>query len=428
MSRLPTRRQFIQRSGMIGAGLWLAGCQTAPRRSSANERLNVGIIGTANRAASNIAGVQGQNIVALCDVDASYLAAAAQKFPAAKTYTDFRRLLDRRDLDAVVVSTPDHTHAVITVMALKSGHHVYCEKPLAHTVSEARIVAETAKRNRRVTQMGNQIHAGGNYRRVVELIQSNAIGPVREVHVWVDVIYGGADKPPAGSVPKTLDYNLWLGPVPERPFSPEYHPVKWRNWWAFGGGTMSDFCCHHMDLPHWALDLRHPVTVETEGPEVHPEAVPVWMIVRYEYPARGAKPPVRLTWYQGGKRPVQFERGVLPKWGNGTLFVGEKGMLLADYTKHVMLPDKDFAGFVPPPRSIPDSIGHYNEWIGACKTGGLTTCNFDYGGALTEAGLLGNVAFRTGRKLEWDPAKLRAVNAPEADRYLLHHYRKGWKI
>ncbi len=429
MSLSLKRRDFLKQTAAGAAGALLLGCQAPRRRLSANDKLNLGIIGVANRAAANLEGVSSQNIVALCDVDENYLRAAAQTYPAAQTYHDFRKLLDRNDLDAVVVSTADHTHAPATMLALRSGRHVYCEKPLTHTVSEARMVAEAARKYKRVTQMGTQIHAENNYRRVVELVQSGAIGPVREVHNWVGSVWAG--RPLAAQPvppPASMHWDLWLGPAPERPYDPAYVPAYWRGWWDFGGGAMSDMGCHHIDLSYWALGLRHPVSVEAEGPPVNAQTAPPWLIVHYEFPARGAQPPVKLTWYNGEKRPPYFAEGKLPKWGDGTLFVGEKGMLLADYGRYVLLPEKDFAGFTPPPASIPASIGHHNEWIAACKTNGPTTCNFDYSGALTETVLLGNVAYRTGKKLEWDAKRLKATNCPEADRFIQHHYRRGWKL
>lgn len=432
------RRQFVRRAALAGAAA-VAAANTAPAASffkrkskepSASEKLNIGVIGTANRAMANIEGVAHENIAALCDVDENFLAAAAQKFPKAAKYTDFRGLLGHRGLDAVVISTPDHTHAVAAVAALQAGLHVYCEKPLTRTVSEARIVRETAKGKDLVTQMGTQIHAGANYRRVVELIQTEAIGRVSEVHVWVGTVYKAQARPiEIVPVPAHLHYDLWLGPALYRPYHPDYLPFKWRNWWAFGGGTLADFGCHYMDLPFWALGLTQPLTVESEGPLPHPEGPPEWQIVRYEFPARGAQPPVRLTWYQGPRRPPHFEQGLLPKWGNGVLFIGEKGMLIADYGKHQLLPESVFAGFQPPAPFIPDSIGHHKEWTEACKNGGGTTCNFEYAGNLTEAALLGNVSHRLGgKKLEWDAKQLKAVNCPEADEFIQHHYRRGWRL
>lgn len=314
--------------------------------------------------------------------------------------------------------------------ALKSARHVYCEKPLTRTISECRVVMETARKMKRATQIGTQIHAGTNYRRVVELVQSGAIGEVGEVHVWVGATYGGMPRPTeAPPVPAPLHYDLWLGPVPYVPYSPEYVPFKWRNWWAFGGGALADFGCHFMDLPHWALGLRTVTSAEVvEGPPVNPDSCPPWLILRYEYPARSSQPPVKLTWYHGGKQPPPplLPKELADQWKGGVLFVGSKGVLLSDYSRHQFVPQRE--GFVPPPQTIPDSIGHHAEWIRACKTGSPTTCNFDYSGALTETVLLGNVAYRTGSRIEWDSKKLRATNCPEAAQLIHHHYRPGWKI
>lgn len=421
-----TRRSFLKAGSLAAAGIYLPACRTA-RRLSANEKLNIAVIGVANRGGDNLKGVSGENIVALCDVDSRYLAEAGQQFPAAKRFTDFRRLLEERNIDAVVVSTPDHNHAVITVAALQSRRPVYCEKPLTHTISEARIVAREARKAGVPTQMGNQIHAGNNYRRVVELVQTGAIGSIREVHVWVGATYGGKPLITA-PVPAHIDYDQWLGPVPYRPYSPDYVPFKWRNWWAFGGGTLSDFCCHHIDLPKWALSLGLPASIEAEGPPVDAESVPPWLIVKYEFPARGQLPPVALTWYHGERRPDYFKDGLLPKWGDGTLFVGSEGMLLASYGAHKLLPEKKFSDFKRPAPFIPDSIGHHAEWIQACKTNGKTTCHFAYGAELTETGLLGNVAYRAGCKVHWNPGQLVVPDCPAAAQFVQHHYRKGWRI
>lgn len=439
MSNRLNRRQFVSQAGLAGAVAGL-GATTAPAASffkrkakelSPNDKLNIGVIGTANRALANLRGVGHENIVALCDVDENFLAAAAKEFPKAAKFSDFRDLIDHRGLDAVVVSTPDHTHAVATAAALKSGLHVYCEKPLTHTVSEAREIRNLAAgRPELATQMGNQIHASNNYRRVVELIQNGVIGPVTEVHVWVGAEYPGTGAPTEiVPVPAHLHYDLWLGPAPYRPYHPVYLPFKWRNWWDFGGGTLADFGCHYMDLPFWALGLKQPKTVQSEGPAPHPNGPPEWQIVRYEFPSQAASPGVKLTWYQGKVRPPQFDQGLLPKWGNGVLFIGSQGMLIADYGKHQLLPESVYAGFQPPPPFIPDSIGHHKEWTEACKHGGGTTSNFEYAGNLTEVVLLGNVSHRLGGKLlEWDPVKLRATNCPEADAFIQHEYRRGWRL
>lgn len=425
-----SRRQFLRQASVAGAGVFFIGKASSFGRHkiSPNEKLNIGMVGVYNRGAANLKEVSSQNIVALCDIDDNYLSAAAKIYPSAKAHNDFRKLLEQKDIDAVVIATADHTHAVATMAALKSGRHVYCEKPLTHTVSEARIVAEAAKKYKRVTQMGNNIHAGENYRRVVEVIQSGAIGDVTEVHVWIDAIYGNIGKPDAAPVPAELHYDLWLGPLEPVAYSPKYHPAKWRNFWKFGGGTMTDFCCHYMDLAHWALDLRAPLTIETEGPPVDEIETPVWMIATFEYPARGTKPPVKLVWYHGGKRPP-FPETSYEAWPEGGLFfIGSKGKLQSSYSKYRLLPESDFKDFFPPSQSIPNSIGHHNEWIEACKSGKPTTCNFDYSGALTEAGLLGNVAFRVGKKIMWDSKTLRVKNCPEAEHFIQHHYHPGWKI
>ena len=432
-----SRRQFLTRTTATAAGLWLAAPQFLRSQGalSANDKLNIGVIGVNGQGGYSIGQLKDiSNIVALCDVDDNRMAPVAKQFPAAKTYRDFRRLVDQKNLDAIVVATPDHTHAVASVAALKSGRHLYCEKPLARTVSETRIITETARQTKRVTQIGTQIHADKNYRRVVELIRSGAIGEVSDVHVWVGGGYGGKERfkefPP---VPKHLDWDLWLGPIKEQPYHPDWAHFNWRHWWHFGGGTLADLACHFMDLPFWALDLHHPTSIEAEGPPVHPESTPTSLIVRYQFPARVKEgtqwSPLKLTWYHGGKYPAEL---ITPeqhkKWGSGVLFVGAKGQLISDYGRHVLLPEKDFEGFVKPKPFIQDSIGHHREWIEAIKTGGTTTCRFDYSGPLTETALLGNVAYRVGKKLEWDFASLKATNCPEADEFIQHQYRRGWKI
>ena len=435
MKNIFSRRAFL-RKGLLGAaGISVLSRSRLFARISANEKLNIGVIGVHNRAGDDLNGVSSQNIVALCDVDDKFLTEAASRFPSAQTYSDYRRMLDRKDIDAVVIGTPDHTHAVATMAALKSGRHVYCEKPLAHTIAEVRAVTNEAHKRKLVTQMGTQIHAESNYRRVVELIQSGAIGAVKEVHVWVGTSYGNVKIPvDAPPIPAGLHYDLWVGPVAFRPYHPEYLPFKWRDFWAFGGGALADMACHHIDLPKWALDLGDPVSAEAEGPELNAETTPPWLIVRYQFPARKwapgemSKPAVKLTWYHGGKRPPHFAEGLLPKWGDGNLFIGEKGMLLADYSRHRLLPEKDFAGFVAPPKTIPESIGHHNEWIEACKGRGTTSCRFDYAGPLTEAVLLGNVAYRTGKQLDWNSRGMLATNSREAETFIQYHYRKGWSL
>jgi predicted dehydrogenase len=431
MAHLQSRREFLHASALAAAGVALVGSPAlaARKRRSPNEKLNIACIGVGNQGHFSVENVKDENIVAICDVDDDILAGVAKEFPKAATYSDFRKMLERKDIDAVTIGTPDHTHAIATMWALKSGRHVYCEKPLTHTLAECRLVRETAKRHKRVTQMGTQIHAGTNYRRVVEILQSGAIGPVHEVHVWVGTNWSGGPMPTEfPPVPSNLHWDLWLGPAAERPYHPVWGPVVWRGWWAFGGGALADMACHHIDLSHWALGLSVPLSVEAKGAERSDQTCPPWIDATFEYAARGDKPPVTIHWFNGEKRPRFFtDSGSPADWGN-SLFVGEKGMLLANYDQWKLLPEKDFEGFEPPKPTIPDSIGHHKEWIEACKHGGPTTCNFDYSGALTEAVLLANVSYRTGRKLEWDPKKFQCKGVPEAEQFMRTTPRKGWEF
>jgi len=447
MNSLPLpRRRFLQAAAT--ASLGALGFPAILRSQSPGGKLNIAVIGCGGRGGSNLAEMLGENIVALCDVNAKNLDAASVKAPGAKKFRDFRKLYDElkdTEFDAVVVSTTEHTHAFATLPALQRKKHVYCEKPLTRDVHEARIITEAAKAAGVATQMGTQIHAGTNYRRVVELVQSGAVGPVREAHVWVNRTWGrqspegaalykdvvSVQERPAEEmpVPPELDWDLWLGPAPARPFHTVYFPgPKWYRWWDFGNGTMSDLGSHLNDLPFWALKLRAPLTVEAFGPPPHPEIAPASMHVTYEYGARGDMPPVKLTWYQGQMKPPQWTEKVIPPWPDGVLFVGDKGMILSNYSKHVLLPEKDFAGFTSPAPTIPDSPGHHQEWLHACKTGAPTTCRFAYSGRLTEANHLGNVAYRAGQKIEWDTKNMRIPNAPGAERFLSRQYRSGWKL
>ena len=431
MSKRITRRTLLRNTTLAGVGLWLSGGNSSSRAQSANEKLDIAVVGVAGRGGSNLNGVGHENIVALCDVDQTRLGKAAERFPQAKTFRDFRKMLDEihPQVDAVVVSTPDHVHAPAASLALGLGKHVYCEKPLTHSVYETRRLTELARKNKLATQLGTQIHAGANYRRVVELVQSGAIGPVEEVHVWQPGNLGGLDRPTdTPPVPENLDWDLWLGPAPYRPYHPAYVPARWRAWWDFGNGTLGDFGCHYMDLPFWALKLKYPETIEAQGPPVHPETTAQQLEVRYRFGARGDLPPVTMTWYNGGLRPKGFEGAALPDWRSAVLFVGSEGMLQADYGKRVLLPESKFADFQAPEPTIPDSVGHHQEWINACKTGSPTTCNFDYSGPLTETVLLGNVAYRAESKLCWDAKTLKATNCSAADRFLRRAYREGWTL
>lgn len=449
LTRHPTRRGFLISSAVTTAA---AVRPVSLRAQGANDRLRIAVIGTGGRGYGNLRTVaKGNEITVLCDVFERNLQKAAEEYPRAHTVTDLRRMFDHADLfDAVVVSTCEHTHAFATLPALRLGKHVYCEKPLSYNVEEARKVRMAARQANVATQMGIQIHSGDNYRRVVELIRQDAIGDVSEVHVWVrrawgrqsleeakangDIVTARERPATAEPVPAGLDWDLWIGPAPMRPFHSVYFPgPKWYRWWDFGNGTMSDLGSHWNDLPFWALDLDAPTSIEAFGPPPHPEIAPASMRAVYEYPARTlpsgkTRAAVTLTWYQGTERPQQVIDGTVPDWGSGCLFVGSKGMLLADYGKHVLLPEKDFAEFVAPEPSIPASPGQHAEWLAACRGEGDTTCGFEYSGLLTEANHLGNVAYRVGQKIQWDTEAMTCPGTPQADPFLARTPRAGWSL
>jgi predicted dehydrogenase len=426
MKHSTTRRSFLQSTAAIAAGLYVSDLR-ADDGNSANEKLNIGIVGPGGRGWDNLQGVSSENIVAICDADFRRAQDAFSAFPAAARYSDVREMLEAETgLDAVVVSTPDHMHAHASIYAMRKGLHCYCEKPMAHSVWEARLMAGTAREYHVATQMGTQIHAENNYRRVVEIIQSGAIGDVHTVHVWVGKGWGGGERPTeTPDIPEGLNWEAWLGPAPYRPYHPTYLPAEWRRWWDFGNGTLGDMGCHFMDLPFWALGLRHPTTAVAEGPPVHPETAPLGMKVTWEFP-RENKAPLVFTWADGDMIPSEMDGHPMP--GAGVYFVGDEGTMFADYGSYQLFPEEKFAGFTPPPETIPNSIGHHAEWIHACKTGEPTTCNFDYSGALTETVLLGNVAYRVGKKIEWDAVNLEVTNAPEAAGLIRREYREGWEL
>lgn len=437
MNRCPNRRSFLKQAGLSGAGLLVVSSGVLAKGRSPNEKLNMGIVGVAGRGGGNLAAVAGENIAALCDVNDNNLAAAAKQFPKAQTYHDWRKMLDQKDLDAVVCSSTEHTHGLVCIAALRRGLHVYCEKPIAHSVEEAQLVRQEylKVKDKVATQQGTQIHAGENFRRVVELIRAGAIGTVREVHNWCSrVPLGPRTRPPeTPPVPPHLHWDLWLGPAPERPYHPTYFTggcLWWDKWWDFGHGTIGGMGPHITDLGCWALDLDMATTIEADSDPKggYPETYPEWLTVRWEYPARGDRPPVTVYWYDGVQLPPSPPDMDLKTWGGlGMLFVGDKGQLLSNYDSHVLLPKKQFEGFRPPDPSIPRSIGHHQEWIQGAKTGAPTPCNFDYGGQMTENLLAGVVSCRVKQKLEWDSKNLKATNCPDADRFIRKQYREGWR-
>ncbi len=441
-SPILTRRQFAKKT------LATAAVFSAPaflRGQNLNGKLNVAVIGSGGRGGASIKALGAENITVLCDVDEKRLDASAALYPQARKVVDFRRVFDKpNEFDAVVVATCEHTHAMATLLALRHKKHVYCEKPLTHNVAEARKVRETAASAGVVTQMGVQMHATENYRRVVELIQSGAIGGVTEAHVWVSRAWGlqskaesdtakdrayVTERPPAMPVPEGLHWDLWLGPAPARPFNEVYVPgPKWYRWWDFGNGTMSDLGSHRNYLPFWALKLKAPTSIEAFGPKPHPEIAPATMRAVYEFPARGTLPPVKLTWHQGNEKPALWTQNAIPQWPDGVLFIGSKGMLLSNYAKHVLLPEKSFADFIRPAPTIPKTETHWLEWTNAIRGQAKALADFEYSGWLTESNHLGNVAFRAGKKLQWDAANMRVTNTRDADKFLSREYRKGWVL
>ena len=444
------RREFLKQS--MVAGVASAGVLTGSRLTravSANDKLNIAFVGVGGRGGGNLQEMvadPGVHVAAICDVNQGTLQGVSSRYPQAKTYVDFRKLMDDLSgIDAVVVSSTEHTHAFATLPALQQKKPVYCEKPLTYNIQEAHRIMQEAAKAGVATQMGTQIHAGANYRRVVELIQSGAIGPVSEAHVWTSRAWGlqseadakangdivwVTDRPAeAKSPPKEIDWDLWIGPAPMRPFNDVYLPgPKWYRWWDFANGTMSDLGSHFNDLPFWALKLDSPKTVEAFGPPPHKEIAPASMTAMYEYGARGDLPPCKVAWYQGADKPQIWMEGGIPKWESGILFIGRDGMLLSDYGRYVLLPEEKFKDYQGPKPFLRESPGHQREWLEAVRTGSPTGSSFDYAGLLTIANHLGNVAYRVGKKLEWDGVALRATNCPEATQYIERTPRSGWSL
>jgi predicted dehydrogenase len=446
MSQRINRRHFLWTSAALGTAA--IAVPAFLKAKSPNNKLNVALIGLGGQGGYQLGDAKKlENVVAICDIDENILDGVGQGLPQAKRYYDFRKMLEEMEkgIDAVMVSTPDHTHAPASAMAMKMGKHCYCEKPLTHTVHEARLLARLAKEKNLVTQMGTQIHAGDNYRRAVEIVQSGVLGPISEVLVWCCKDLGKASRPADNPpVPKNIHWDEWIGPAPFRPYNPCYLPFQWRKWWDFGNGLMGDMACHIMDVPFWALKLRYPTSIEAKGPPLDAEGAPEKLSVTYEFPAPGnanpnpgnanlpiggaSAPPLRLTWCDGPSQPAFPPGEEIPVGGLGSFFIGKEGMLRVDYDTHTLYPTAKFKDFKAPPKTIPSSIGHHAEFFEACKNGGPTTCNFDYSGALTEAVLLGGVAFKTGEKILWDGPNMKVTNSEAAQKLLAHEYRAGWKL
>ncbi|NLZ07297.1 MAG: Gfo/Idh/MocA family oxidoreductase [Phycisphaerae bacterium] len=440
-----SRRRFMQEAAAVAAFTIvprhvLGGAGHTPP----SEKLNIAGIGIGGRGEGDLDEVGTENIVALCDVDEAYAGRVFKKYPNARKWTDFRKMLDEQeDIDAVVIATPDHLHAVIAMAAIKRGKHVYCEKPLAHSIWECRQLAEAAREAKVATQLGNQGQASESNRLVSEIIWDGAIGTVREVHAWCNrpISPRGIERPKdTPPVPATLDWDLWLGPAKSRPYHPCYLPFSWRGWWDFGTGVLGDIGCHQLDPVFRALKLGYPTAVEAcssnmdEGPGVKEETAPKESIVRFEFPAREGFPPLALTWYDGGlmpQRPVELEEGRKFGEADDNLFVGDKGKMLG----YRLIPEARMKEYGKPPQRIERSPGHHKEWLIACKGGPAARASFDWAGPLTEVVLYGNIALRMerqlyekGLKLHCDGPNMRITNLPEANRYIRDEYRDGWML
>jgi predicted dehydrogenase len=458
MNSITDRRSFLFGASVAGFGVFVQGRRGWAAGVGPNETLNIACIGVGGKGESDTehASHHGR-IVAICDIDEKRLSAMANRFKEAKPYTDYRELLHELDskVDAVVVSTPDHTHAPASVMAMRLGKHVYCQKPLAHSVWETRLMRETAREKKVCTQMGNQGTAHPRFRRGAELVRSGALGEVRDVYVWTnrpfnywkqapDIVARPTETPP---IPKHVHWDLFLGSAPERPYHPVYHPHNWRGWWDFGTGALGDMACHTANLPFMALELGLPVRVSAASGEINSETYPAWATITYEFPARGSLPPVKLVWFEGakdGKRNLPpsnvFPDTSLQPSDSGALLLGSIWTMYSpnDYgARQVLWPRDDYKELKAPPQSLPRITGRgaiddaqKREWVEAVRAGkpGIALSNFDYASVLAESMILGNVAVRSGEVIEYDPATGQITNSSTASRYLKPYFRKGWEI
>ncbi|MBN2024296.1 MAG: Gfo/Idh/MocA family oxidoreductase [Pirellulales bacterium] len=441
MSDRASRRQFLQASAATGIGFWVAAgarAQDEKKEESPNDRIAMASIGIGGKGSSDSedAGRHG-DMVAICDVDKKRLEGTARRFPKAKTYTDFRKMLDEMgpSIDAVTVSTPDHTHTAAALMAMRMGKHCFCQKPLTHTIHEARLMGKVAREMGVATQMGNQGTAENGLREAAAMIRAGMIGTVNEVHVWTNrpIWPQGGGRPESVPCPEHIEWDLWLGPARERPYGPGYHPFAWRGFWDFGTGALGDMACHTMNMPFAALDLRNPVSVEAETWDDYAkeadryETYPKWSIITFEFPANDARPAVKVMWYDGGKLPSTDLVGGRKLAESGCMVIGEKGTVFSpnDYGAEF-----EIIGDVTKPEvEIDKSPGHFEEWVRAIKGGPAAMSNFpDYAGPLTETILLGNLALRAQHKVEWDAENLQAKGAAWLDEIVKPTYRAGYVL
>jgi predicted dehydrogenase len=428
MSRTIKRRDFLQTSAAVSAGIWTASTSNT-RAQSPNEKLNLALIGVGGRGGDNLKAVARQNIVALCDVDDKRAGKAFENFPNAKKYADFRKMFDdlEKQIDAVVISTPDHTHFHPTYWAFERSKHVYLEKPLAHSVWETRTLTDMAREKKLATQLGVQRHTLKGIRNAVALVQSGAIGAVKECHAWIGGNRGMPKIPTeAQAVPPHLNWDLWLGPAAQRPYHETYCPYGWRFWWDFGTGEMGNWGCHILDIPFWALGLKYPTRVYASGPEPHPQTTPTMMSTRFDFPADAKRGPVTLNWYHG--TPPILAELKLKESGMNNLFIGTSGMLLCGFGSYQLLPEEKHQDTKADDSILYNSPGFYNEWFNACQGSEPASCSFDYSGPMAETVLLGNVAYRAGGGFEWDHQNLKAIGNDQANGLLRSEFRKGWEI
>jgi predicted dehydrogenase len=438
------RRQFLKAAAFSGAATLILPRTKLFGADAPSNKLNIALIGTWGRGEAHYGGISRENVVALCDINEEHLASAAKRFPNAKQYVDWRKCIDQKDVDAVVCCTADHTHAFVANWTMNRGKHIYCEKPLANSVEEARVVRATylKNKNKLATQVGTQRHAIENFARVRELVQDGAIGKLEEVCAWGNrQIPKPGYLPAAGEPPKYLHYDLWLGPSPEHPYNPDYFSGKsganclqWNMYWDFGSGQVGDMGSHTMDLAWNALDAELPTAAEGNGDKFNPDVSPVKLHTRFELPANSWRSAIQLSWYQGGAMPESPIKFIdLKKIDHGAMFEGNKGCLIADFGSRAIFPRGNQANMTYyKPRTketlIPPLGDFEREWINACKGSLKTSCDFDYGGKMIETMLLGLVAYRAGKKINYDGATGRVTDCSEANDFLRRTYRAGWTL
>jgi len=432
MPRKPDRRTFLQTTAAAGVGFWVSGSAPAVSRS-ANEKIRFACVGVGGKGSSDSGDAfNNGDIVAICDIDDKTLDGASKKFTTAKKFNDYRKMFDEMagSIDAVTVSTPDHTHAVVSAMGMRLGKHCFTQKPLTHSLHEARTLAEIARENKVATQMGNQGTSEAGVRRAAAVVQAGALGNVKEVHVWTNrpIWPQGGERPKEEPVPSHVHWEEFLGPAPYRPYANGYHPFAWRGWWDFGTGALGDMACHTMNMAFMALDLRDPISVVAKTAEHNKDSYPKWSIITYQFAANEKRPEVKLTWYDGGELPDSALLGGEQAKESGSVLIGDKDTLYSpsDYGAAFKL----LSGAEVPEVEFVKSPGHFEEWVQAIRGGAPARSNFpDYAGPLTETVLLGNLAvYASGKKIEWDAENLTATNAPEVAKIVKPDYREGYSL